>query len=117
MKLLFVVPLLPWAWAVPALAQDGAAVFESRCRSCHAREAGAEAGPGPNLAGLAGRRIAGDPEYDYSPALARAQGAWDAERLERWLRSPDDEIRGNFMGNPLPDAAERAAVIRLLLGG
>ena len=102
--------------AGPSFAQDGAAVFEVRCRSCHAREAGAEPGPGPNLAGLGGRRIGGDPNYDYSPALERAAGAWDAARLERWLREPDDEIPGNFMGNALRDPAERAALVRMLLG-
>ena len=92
-------------------------MFETRCRSCHAREAGAEPGPGPNLHGLAGRRVGGDPDYDYSPALARAGGVWDAARLDRWLAQPDDAIPGNFMGNPTRDPAERAAVIRLLLGG
>lgn len=102
--------------AVSARAQDdGAAVFETRCASCHAREAGAEPGPGPNLHGLAGRRVGGDPDYDYSPALRAARGVWDAARLERFLREPDDEIPGNWMGNAFRDPAERAAVIRWLI--
>ncbi len=113
--MLRVVTLVLLAWGAPAGAQDGAAVFETRCASCHAREAGAEPGPGPNLLGLAGRRIGGDPDYDYSPALRAARGAWDATRLERFLREPDDEIPGNWMGNAFRDAAERAAVVRLLI--
>jgi len=117
MRVLFAGLLLLIAGAAPSRGQDGAAVFETRCRSCHAREPGAEPGPGPNLAGLAGRPIAGDPAFDYSPALGRTRGSWDAGRLERWLRSPDDEVRGNFMGNALRDPAERAALIRLFFGG
>ena len=117
MRFLFAALALAAAGGVPVAAQDGAAAFDAHCRSCHAREAGAEPGPGPNLAGLAGRRIAGDPEFDYSPAMSRAQGTWDAGRLERWLTSPDDEIPGNFMGNALRDPAARAAIIRLFFGG
>ena len=98
-------------------AENANARFESGCAACHAREADTESGPGPNLYGLAGRRIGGDPGYDYSPAMRAARGVWDAARLERFLREPDDEIPGNWMGNAFRDAAERAAVVRLLIGG
>ena len=29
--------------------------------------------PGPNLAGLIGRKVAGDPAFDYSPVLRQAR--------------------------------------------
>ena len=99
-----------------AAAQDGARVFEAHCAACHSREAGAEPGPGPNLANLAGRRLGGDAAFDYSPAFRRATGTWDATRLDRYLREPQDEVPGTWMANELRDAAERAAVVRLLTG-
>lgn len=101
-----------------ALGQEGRAVFEARCASCHAVAAGAPPGPGPNLAGLAGRRVGGDPEFGYSPALeaARATGqVWDGARLERFLADPDAMFPGLWMGeNGLRDATDRAAVTRFL---
>lgn len=100
------------------LGQEGRAVFEARCASCHATEAGAPPGPGPNLAGLFGRRVGGDPEFGYSPALeaARVTGqVWDGALLERFLADPDAMFPGLWMGeNGLRDAADRAAVVRLL---
>lgn len=103
-----------------ALGQEGRAIFDARCASCHAMEPGAPPGPGPNLAGLAGRRVGGDPAFGYSPALeaARATGqAWDGALLERFLADPDAMFPGLWMGeNGLRDAADRAAVVRLLTG-
>ncbi|MBD0275012.1 MAG: c-type cytochrome, partial [Acetobacteraceae bacterium] len=56
-------PALLMAVALPAAAEepDGRAVFEARCASCHAVAAGAPPGAGPNLAGVVGRRVGGDP--------------------------------------------------------
>lgn len=105
---------------LPGLAagQEGRAVFEARCASCHAVAAGAPPGPGPNLAGLAGRRVGGDPDFGYSPALEAARAAgqvWDGALLERFLADPDAMFPGLWMGeNGLRDAADRAAVARLL---
>jgi cytochrome c len=100
----------------PAAAVDeGATLFEARCGACHALDAAAPEGAGPNLAGLIGRTLAGDPRFDYSPALraARATGqTWSAELLDRFLAEPDDMFPGLWMGgNGVPDAAVRAAVV------
>lgn len=110
--LLLVLPCLA------AAAAEGRAVFEARCASCHATAAGAPAGPGPNLAGLLGRRIAGDPAFDYSPALQEAReagGVWDAAALERFLADPEEALPGNWMGaNGLRAEADRLAVVGYL---
>ena len=111
--------LLPLLLAPPpAAAQDGAAVFAARCASCHAAAAEAPPGPGPNLAGLLGRRVGGDPAFGYSPALeaAREAGlAWDLPRLDRFLADPEEMFPGLWMGtNALPAAADRAAVVAFL---
>jgi cytochrome c len=102
--------------ASPALAQDGRAAFEARCASCHAIETSAPPGPGPNLAGLSGRRIAGDPRFDYSPALREARGNWTAERLATFLEDPEEMFPGLWMGgNGIAAAAERRAVVEFLI--
>jgi cytochrome c len=101
-----------------AMAAEGRQVFERRCASCHAAAAGAPARAGPNLAGLIGRRVAGDPEFDYSPALlaaGEAGQAWDAAMLDRFLADPEEMFPGLWMGaNGLPGAADRAAVVVFL---
>ena len=102
--------------AAPALAQDGRAAFEARCASCHAAVASAPPGPGPNLAGLAGRRVAGDLRFDYSPALRAAEGAWTAERLSEFLEDPEEMFPGLWMGgNGVRDAAARRAIVDYLM--
>lgn len=110
-----------WLVAAPAFATGGAEVFEAHCASCHAAARGAPAGAGPNLAGLSGRAVAGDPAFDYSPALqaARAAGeAWDEGRLRRFLDDPEAMYPGLWMGGTsLRGAADVAAVVAYLMGG
>jgi cytochrome c len=108
--------LLPTA----AIAAEGRQVFEHRCASCHAAVVGAPPGPGPGLAGVVGRRVAGDPEFDYSPVLQAAREAgevWDAARLDRFLADPEAMFPGLWMGaNGLRDVADRGAVVAFLAG-
>ncbi|MGX9962061.1 c-type cytochrome [Roseomonas sp. F4] len=107
--------VLALALSSPALAQDGRAVFETHCASCHAVERGAEAGPGPNLAGVMGRRIGGDAAFGYSPALEQAGRSWDRALLLRFLADPEEVFPGTWMGaNSLSNPAERAAVADFL---
>lgn len=121
-------PLLPAATAAlllslappPAAALDGRALFEQRCASCHAVAAGAPPTAGPNLRGVVGRRVGGDPGFDYSPVLERAGrngDTWDLERLVRFLEDPEEMYPGVWMGgNGLRAEAERGAVARFLEG-
>ncbi len=106
--------------APPAPAQDGGALFDQRCASCHAAAAGAAPAAGPNLRGVVGRRVGGDPGFDYSPVLERAGrggDSWDLERLTRFLEDPEEMYPGLWMGgNGLRAEAERSAVTRFLEG-
>ena len=73
-----------------AAAEDGAALF-APCRACHSLDPAAKAIAGPNLAGLLGRKVAGDPAFDYSPVLRAAHDegrVWTRERLEQFLADP-----------------------------
>lgn len=92
----------------------GAQVFK-RCAACHAIEAGARHGIGPNLHGITGRAVAAAPDFAYSDALKAKGGVWDAAALDIWLKSPVQAIPGNrmtFAG--IAEAAEREALILYL---
>ena len=84
-----------WMVAAAFLAAAGSAraetcnrqVFE-HCQACHALTKDAGQKPGPQLAGVIGRPVAGDPAFDYSPVLqeARAKGeVWTKDKLDLYL--------------------------------
>ena len=105
---------------VPASADDraqGRALF-APCRACHALDRQAPPMAGPNLAGLIGRRVAGDPAFDYSPVLrqAGAQGRrWDRAMLDAFLADPEAMFPGMWMsGRRMANAAERQALAGFL---
>jgi len=104
--------------ALPAWAQDcNRQVFEP-CEACHALIADAGQKPGPQLIGLIGRPVAGDPAFDYSPALraARANGdVWTKERLDAFLADTQAMYPGGWMGSPpIRDAKQRAELLCVL---
>ncbi|MBL6457423.1 c-type cytochrome [Belnapia sp. T6] len=102
------------------MAQDGRALFEQHCASCHAVAADAPPTAGPNLRGVVGRPVGADPRFDYSPVLEQARRggeSWDVGRLVRFLEDPEEMYPGLWMGNNgLRAAAERIAVARFLEG-
>ena len=74
--------------------------------------------PGPQLVGVVGRPVAGDPAFDYSPQLqaARANGdRWTKERLDTFLSDPQAMYPGTWMGSPpIRDAKQRADLLCVL---
>ena len=74
--------------------------------------------PGPNLAGLIGRKVGSDPAFDYSPALRKARDEgliWDASRLDAFLADPAKTFPGLWMSmRGIEDAAERQSFVRFL---
>ena len=95
----------------------GRALF-APCRACHALDPTASTMAGPNLAGLIGRRIAGDAAFDYSPVLRQAGAQnrrWDRAMLEAFLADPEAMFPGMWMtGRRMPEAAERWALAAFL---
>nr|WP_318248311.1 hypothetical protein [Novosphingobium percolationis] len=79
-------------------------------------EAGQPNGIGPNLAGIAGEKVAGDRGgFQFSDALKAKGGVWDDATLDTWLTGPAKFAAGTkmtFAG--LPDAKQRADVIAYL---
>ena len=94
-------------------------VFE-HCQACHALTKNAGEKPGPQLVGVIGRPVAGDPAFDYSPVLqeARAKGEiWTKDKLELYLADPQEVFAGTWMGSPpIRDAKQRADIL-CVLGG
>ena len=84
------------------------------CGSCHALDVPVAGLPGPDLAGLIGRPVAGLAGFAYSPAM-RAAGdtglVWDPARLDRFLADPEGMFPGMWMSYPgITDAEERRAL-------
>ena len=106
--------------AAPAWAQNcNRQVFEP-CLACHALTKGAGQKPGPQLEGVIGRPVAGDPAFDYSPALraARDKGdLWTRERLDLFLGDTEAMYPGGWMGSPPVRDAKQRADLLCVLGG
>jgi cytochrome c len=97
--------------------ENGTRLF-APCRACHSLDPAERGLPGPNLAGLIGRRIGGDPAFDYSPVLRKARDEglrWDARRLNGFLADPAAMFPGLWMSmRGIDDAAERQSLVRFL---
>lgn len=101
------------ATAVPAAAEDGKALFNAQCRSCHTVTGpGGPAGPG--LQGVVGRKIAGGPGYAYSPGLKAKAGSWTAASLDAYLANPSAFAPGGRMFARVAQPGARAAIIAYL---
>jgi cytochrome c len=116
----FVVLLLLLLSPASASAEkDGVRAF-TPCRACHSLDPAERGRPGPNLSGLIGRTVAGDPEFDYSPPLhkARDEGLrWDVKRLDAFLADPAAMFPGLWMSmRGIDDVSARQALVRFLEG-
>jgi cytochrome c len=114
-----------WMVAAALFVASGAARAQScntqafePCLACHALTKDAGQKPGPQLVGVIGRPVAGDPAFDYSPALraARDKGdMWTRERLDLFLSDTEAMYPGGWMGSPpIRDAKLRADLLCVL---
>lgn len=94
--------------AGPALAQDGAQLFNMQCKMCHGGSP-----MGPALTGVAGGPIAGK-TFNYSPALKAKGGTWTDENLNAYLKAPGQFAPGTKMLISVPADDRRAAIITYL---
>ena len=103
-----------------ALADDGSTLFEP-CRACHSLDPAARPMPGPNLAELIGRKVAGDEKFEYSPVLRQAREAgriWTLDGLETFLADPEAAYPAMWMSaQGIKDPAARKALARFIADG
>ena len=94
--------------AAPALAADGAQLFNMQCKMCHG------GGPmGPSLAGVAGGKIAGG-TFAYSPGLKAKEGTWTDANLDAFLKAPTTFAPGTKMMISVGTDDGRKAIIGYL---
>ena len=114
----FAVLLLSFFLPAAASAEEEGPRAFTPCRACHSLDPAEHGRPGPNLSGLIGRTVAGDPEFDYSPVLRKARDEglrWDEKRLDSFLADPVAMFPGLWMSmRGIEDAAERQALVKLL---
>jgi|APAra7269096979_1048534.scaffolds.fasta_scaffold41756_2 cytochrome c len=94
--------------AAPALAADGAQIFNLQCKMCHGGSS-----MGPSLAGVAGAPVASK-TFAYSAGLKGKGGTWTDANLDAFLKSPPAFAPGTKMMISVPNPENRAAVIGYL---
>ena len=93
----------------------GKQLFAARCGLCHSVGPGAgEAGQGPPLAGVVGRKAASAAGFDYTDALKASKLVWTPADLDRFLSGPSKLVPGTAMPVAVADAKTRADLIAYL---
>jgi cytochrome c len=67
------------------------------CKACHTFGQGGEAGVGPNLWGVFGRKAGGLPGFSYSDGMKALGVVWDADRINTWITKPSAMVPGTKM--------------------
>jgi cytochrome c len=97
--------------APAAQAADGARTFQLQCKTCHGAKSTAM---GPALNGVAGAKIAGRADFNYSAGLKAKAGTWTDANLEAYLAAPAKFAPGTRMLVAVANPADRAAVAAYL---
>lgn len=95
-------------------AQRGGQLFASQCALCHSNAASMDAGAGPPLWGVAGRKAASAPNFGYSAALKGTGWTWDDARLDKFLTNPAEAVPGTTMPVAIGVPADRRDLIAYL---
>lgn len=89
-----------------------------KCYSCHSFDPPPSKLSGPTLHRIAGRPIAAEPGFNYSPALRRfatSNARWTTHLLDRFAADPEALVPGtNMTFHGISDPAERRALIRYI---
>jgi cytochrome c len=95
--------------------QNGQALAQRLCASCHTFTEGGRSGVGPNLYGVVGAPHGHAEGFNYSAAVKGKEGPWTYEDLNAWLANPRAYAPGNRMAFAgISNAQQRADVIAYL---
>jgi cytochrome c len=95
--------------------QNGQAVAQRLCASCHSFNEGGRSGVGPNLYGVVGAPHGNASGFNYSAALKGKGGPWTYEDMNAWLLKPNSYAPGTRMAFAgISNAQQRADVIAYL---
>ncbi len=98
--------------------KKGAKVFKKKCMACHTSEKGGAVKTGPNLFGVAGKKIATTEGFKYSAAMTKfgeGDKVWDDATLDMYLKKPMKVVKGTKMSFAgLKKDKKRARLIKFL---
>ncbi|MDR5652222.1 c-type cytochrome [Ruixingdingia sedimenti] len=87
-----------------------------QCAACHSVEPGKNS-TGPSLAGIVGRDKGAAPGFNYSGAMAAAEGAWIPADIDHFIANPKGFVPGTTMSYAgMKKPADRADLIAYLQG-
>lgn len=98
---------------LPPSAERGAELW-AKCKACHTIEKGGRNIVGPNLHGVFGRRAGALRNYNYSPAMKKAELVWNDETLDKYLAATVDYLPGTKMYGGLAIKQDRLDLIAWL---
>lgn len=95
--------------------QNGQAVAQRLCASCHSFNEGGRNAVGPNLYGVIGSPHGKADGFGYSAAIKGKQGPWTYEDMNAWLLKPNAYAPGTRMAFAgISNTQQRADVIAYL---
>jgi len=104
--------------AAPSVAADageGHKAFTRQCSACHNDKAEGPRKLGPTLFGVVGRHTGAVEGFRYTEANKNANWVWTPEKLEEYLKAPQQVIKGTNMAFAgVRNDAERANIIEYL---
>ena len=98
-----------------ASVENGKALFQKHCFTCHTIDKGGANKVGPNQWDIVGRKKASHDGFSYSSAMQAKGGDWTYEDINHMIFKPQAFVRGTkmaFVG--LPKEQDRADVIAYL---
>jgi cytochrome c len=84
------------ASADPAAGKSASAV----CSACHSFNQGGPNKVGPNLYNVVGAKVAAVEGFNYSDALTEVGGEWTLEKVDAYIKNPNEFAPGNRMTYP-----------------
>jgi len=95
--------------------ENGKALFQKLCFTCHTIDKGAPNKVGPNQWDLVGRKKASEEGFSYSSGLKAMTGEWTYEDINHMIFKPQSFVKGTKMAFAgLPKEQDRADIIAYL---